>query len=114
MAEKRQMMTKAFEDSDDATSCESEDKGTSEPHIPVAPRHKDIPRINTRISKSIYDDLDSGLTWCQSTCETAAHKILRSGDCETEIDGMKERFAKTMTLAKEFVFKIEEERRKGC
>ena len=91
-----QMITNEFEDNNNATSYESEDNETTEPHIPVALRAKDIPG---------YNDLDSELQWCQSTCEKAAHQILRTGDCDTEVNDMKERFAKTIILAKRIVFK---------
>jgi hypothetical protein len=42
-------------------------------------------------SASIFDELDSGLEWCQSMCEHAAHQFLRDGDCTIEIDGIKRR-----------------------
>ncbi|EPE02216.1 hypothetical protein F503_01654 [Ophiostoma piceae UAMH 11346] len=39
----------------------------------------------------IYDELDKNLEYVQSTSEHAAHQFLRDGDCNDEIDNVKQR-----------------------
>ena len=41
----------------------------------------------------IYDELDKNLEYVQSTSEHAAHQFLRDGDCNDEIDNVKQRLA---------------------
>jgi hypothetical protein len=48
---------------------------------------------------SIFDELDSGLEWCQSMCEHAAHQFLRDGNCNTEIAGIKRRLWEVKEIA---------------
>jgi hypothetical protein len=48
---------------------------------------------------SIFDELDSGLEWCQSMCEHAAHQFLRDGNCNTEIAGIKRRLEEVKEIA---------------
>lgn len=48
---------------------------------------------------SIFDELDSGLEWCQSMCEHAAHQFLRDGSCATEIAGIKKRLLEVKEIA---------------
>jgi hypothetical protein len=48
---------------------------------------------------SIFDELDSGLEWCQSMCEYAAHQLLRDGNCNTEIAGIKKRLWEVKEIA---------------
>jgi hypothetical protein len=48
---------------------------------------------------SIFDELDSGLEWCQSMCEHAAHQFLRDGNCNTEIAGIKKRLWEVKEVA---------------
>ncbi|KFY12110.1 hypothetical protein V491_06907, partial [Pseudogymnoascus sp. VKM F-3775] len=43
------------------------------------------------LGSSIFDELDTGLEWCQSMCEHAAHQFLRDGQCTSEIEGIKSR-----------------------
>ena len=84
------------------------DEETAVAHsIPVAMDDEDVPNIKMfalrarnrgKSPKSIYSELDSGLEWCQSVCEKAAHQIFRDGTIE--IEGLKRRFAELIKLAK--------------
>jgi hypothetical protein len=48
---------------------------------------------------SIFDELDTGLEWCQSMCEHAAHQFLRDGNCDSEIAGIKRRLLEVKEIA---------------
>jgi hypothetical protein len=48
---------------------------------------------------SFFDEIDSGLEWCQSMCEHAAHQFLRDGNCNTEIAGIKRRLLEVKETA---------------
>lgn len=48
---------------------------------------------------NMYDNLDSGLEWCQSMCEHAAHQFLRDGECLEEVEGIKRRLAEVREIA---------------
>lgn len=50
--------------------------------------------------KGVYDELDSGLEWCQNMCEHAAHQFLRDGTCKSEIRGISARLAEVVDRAK--------------
>jgi hypothetical protein len=58
-------------------------------------------------TKTVYDIIDAGLEFSQSTCETAAHQFLRDGDCATEISNIRERLNEVMKLAQDEVSKLE-------
>jgi hypothetical protein len=58
------------------------------------------------VGANIYDELDSGLEWCQSMCEHAAHQFLRDGDCGIEIEGIKRRLGDVKTAAELEVTKM--------
>ncbi|KAL2266892.1 hypothetical protein VTJ83DRAFT_4169 [Remersonia thermophila] len=47
----------------------------------------------------VYDELDKGLEYVQSMCEQAAHQFLRDGDCNEEVNKIKNRLAETKELA---------------
>ncbi|OBT62484.1 hypothetical protein VE03_08018 [Pseudogymnoascus sp. 23342-1-I1] len=53
------------------------------------------------LGSSIFDELDSGLEWCQSMCEHAAHQFLRDGQCTSEIEGIKSRLKEVWDRADE-------------
>ncbi|KFY71740.1 hypothetical protein V499_08065 [Pseudogymnoascus sp. VKM F-103] len=53
------------------------------------------------LGSSIFDELDSGLEWCQSMCEHAAHQFLRDGQCTSEIEGIKSRLQEVWDRAEE-------------
>ncbi|KFY22465.1 hypothetical protein V493_06578 [Pseudogymnoascus sp. VKM F-4281 (FW-2241)] len=53
------------------------------------------------LGSSIFDELDSGLEWCQSMCEHAAHQFLRDGQCTSEIEGIKSRLKEVWDRAEE-------------
>jgi hypothetical protein len=55
---------------------------------------------------SIFDELDSGLEWCQSMCEHAAHQFLRDGTCSVEIEGVKGRLAEVKEIAEREALKV--------
>lgn len=60
---------------------------------------------------SIFDELDSGLEWCQSMCEHAAHQFLRDGNCNTEIAGIKRRLWEVKEIAEKEAAKVAEEKK---
>lgn len=53
------------------------------------------------LGSSIFDELDTGLEWCQSMCEHAAHQFLRDGQCTSEIKGIKSRLQEVWDRAGE-------------
>jgi hypothetical protein len=53
----------------------------------------------TPSSVSIFDELDTGLEWCQGMCEHAAHQFLRDGDCSIEISNIKRRLTEVKEAA---------------
>ncbi|EFX05530.1 hypothetical protein CMQ_3599 [Grosmannia clavigera kw1407] len=57
----------------------------------------------------VYDELDKGLEFVQSTCEHAAHQFLRDGDCFDEIEKVKNRLATTKELADREMERIKKE-----
>lgn len=66
---------------------------------------------------SVYDELDKSLEWCQLTCERAAHRFLRDGECYTEIAGVRKRLEELGARAEKEVTraqkaKVEEEEAK--
>lgn len=62
---------------------------------------------------SIFDELDTGLEWCQSMCERAAHQFLRDGDCNIEIEGIKRRLNEVKeAVEKQLAINAEEEANK--
>jgi hypothetical protein len=67
---------------------------------PLFPGHRGTGGLMTPDSfSSIFDELDSGLEWCQSMCEHAAHQFLRDGNCNTEIAGIKSRLWEVKEIA---------------
>jgi hypothetical protein len=83
----------------------------------IATPDEDTPRINMftlraknreETTKSIYKELDSGLEWCQSVCEKAAHQILREGTME--IEGLNRRFTEIIKAAEGMKQERESER----
>lgn len=61
---------------------------------------------------SIFDELDTGLEWCQSMCEHAAHQFLRDGACDTEITGIKKRLWEVKEIAEREKAKVQAEEQK--
>jgi hypothetical protein len=59
----------------------------------------------TPSSVSIFDELDTGLEWCQSMCEHSAHQFLRDGDCSIEISNIKRRLTEVKEAAEREVSK---------
>ncbi|CZT08391.1 uncharacterized protein RAG0_13477 [Rhynchosporium agropyri] len=57
----------------------------------------------------IFDELDTGLEWCQGHCEHAAHQFLRDGDCGTEIQNIKKRFLEVKEAAEKEIEKLKKE-----
>ena len=58
---------------------------------------------------SIFDELDTGLEWCQSMCEHAAHQFLRDGTCDSEITGIKKRLWEVKEIAEREKVKVQAE-----
>jgi hypothetical protein len=56
-------------------------------------------------SVNIFDELDTGLEWCQSMCEHAAHQFLRDGDCSIEVSNIKRRLTEVKEAAEREVSK---------
>ncbi|GAB1319482.1 hypothetical protein MFIFM68171_09692 [Madurella fahalii] len=61
------------------------------------------------LEKNIYDDLDKGLEDVQSTCEHAAHQVLRDGDCAEEVEKISRRMTETMALADRELERVQRE-----
>jgi hypothetical protein len=57
----------------------------------------------------IFDELDSGLEWCQGQCEHAAHQFLRDGECGTEIENIKKRLFAVKKSAEKELERLKEE-----
>jgi hypothetical protein len=64
-----------------------------------------IPKLAAQPSANIYDELDTGLEWCQSMCEHAAHQFLRDGECTMEIVGIKKRLTEVKGTAERAIAK---------
>ena len=80
---------------------------------PLFPGCRGIGGLRTPDSfSSIFDELDSGLEWCQSMCEHAAHQFLRDGNCNTEIAGIKRRLWEVKEIAEREAAKVAAEERK--
>ncbi|KAL6860470.1 hypothetical protein ACO1O0_004498 [Amphichorda felina] len=47
----------------------------------------------------VYDNLDKGLEFVQSTCEHGAHQFLRDADCNDEIRKIQDRLRKVLEMA---------------
>lgn len=54
---------------------------------------------DTQKAPDVFGELDKGLEVVQSTCEIAATKFLRCGDCADEVAKLKERLTDTKALA---------------
>jgi len=74
---------------------------------PVSTTGLGIGNIKHSDGSSIYDELDKSLEWCQSTCEGAAHRFLRDGECYSEIAGVKKRLEELVVQVKKEVAKVE-------
>ncbi|MCJ1312569.1 hypothetical protein MMC25_006243 [Agyrium rufum] len=59
------------------------------------------PFANFEQDFEVYDRIDKELEVAQNLCELGAHFILRDGDCQEEVDGVKERFLVCQQLAAE-------------
>ncbi|CAK7273329.1 hypothetical protein SEPCBS57363_005597 [Sporothrix epigloea] len=57
----------------------------------------------------VFDELDRGLEYVQSTCEHAAHQFLRDGDCNDEISNIKRRLIETKEQADREMERLEKE-----
>jgi hypothetical protein len=76
----------------------------------IIPGYKGNPVVRESGSfGSIFDELDTGLEWCQSMCEHAAHQFLRDGTCDTEIVGIKKRLWEVREVAEREKVKVMEE-----
>lgn len=69
--------------------------GEAEENIPSS-RYMSARRT---LEKDIYDDLDKGLVDVQSTCEHAAHQVLKYGDCTGDVRNISRRMTEIMALA---------------
>ncbi|KFY40473.1 hypothetical protein V494_03487 [Pseudogymnoascus sp. VKM F-4513 (FW-928)] len=67
----------------------------------ASPAGARAPTGPSAMGSSIFDELDSGLEWCQSMCEHAAHQFLRDGQCTSEIEGIKSRLQEVWDRAGE-------------
>lgn len=57
----------------------------------------------------VYDELDKGLEFIQSTCEHAAHQFLRDGECTEEIEKVKRRLSETKEIADREMERVKKE-----
>ncbi|KAG7402570.1 hypothetical protein Forpe1208_v017138 [Fusarium oxysporum f. sp. rapae] len=57
----------------------------------------------------VYDKLDKGLEFVQSTCEHGAHQFLRNGDCNDEISKVQKRLTEVLEMAKTEMERVERE-----
>jgi hypothetical protein len=57
----------------------------------------------------VYDNLDKGLEFVQSTCEHGAHQFLRDGYCKDEISKARERLGEVLELAKADLERVQRE-----
>ncbi len=67
----------------------------------LRPQRRGMTLPTAPAGSNIYDELDTGLEWCQSMCEHAAHQFLRDGDCSIEIEGIKRRLAEVRETAEQ-------------
>ncbi|KAI0022518.1 hypothetical protein F4780DRAFT_177718 [Xylariomycetidae sp. FL0641] len=61
----------------------------------------------------IWDELDKGLEYVQGMCEHAAHQFLRDGDCNDEIEKIKQRLAQTREAADRELARQRDEKPEG-
>ncbi|RFU32864.1 hypothetical protein B7463_g3435, partial [Scytalidium lignicola] len=54
----------------------------------------------------IFDELDTGLEYCQVQCERAAHQFLRDGECATEVENIKGRLREVKSKAEKEIEKL--------
>lgn len=67
------------------------------------------PHMGGPQAPDVYDELDKGLEYVQSTCEHAAHQFLRDGDCSEEIENVKQRLVKTNEVADREMERVKKE-----
>lgn len=54
------------------------------------------------IPEALFDTVDKSLEQAQALCEKVAHQVLRDGECQKELDGMRQHFEDVLdTAAKE-------------
>lgn len=61
------------------------------------------------LQSDVYDELDKGLEFVQSTCEHAAHQFLRDGDCGEEVIKIQRRLRETKELADKEMDRVKKE-----
>lgn len=66
------------------------------------------PAISSPLSGDIIDVLEEALAFCQATCEHAAHRFLRDGDCSIELEGIRSRLGQARTYAEEETARMED------
>ncbi|POR39091.1 Uncharacterized protein TPAR_00720 [Tolypocladium paradoxum] len=57
----------------------------------------------------VYETLDKGLEFVQSTCEHGAHQFLRDADCEEEINKIRARMNEVLATAKKELERVQRE-----
>jgi hypothetical protein len=57
----------------------------------------------------VYDNLDKGLEFVQSTCEHGAHQFLRDADCNDEIKKIQNRLREVVDMAQKEAERVERE-----
>jgi hypothetical protein len=61
--------------------------------------------------ETAFDFADKQLEFAQSLCEAAAHQVLRSGDCATELENIQEKFKLVLETAESEVERLTEEKK---
>jgi len=62
------------------------------------------------LSENAFDKADKELEGAQMLCEKAAHQFLRDGDCQLELQGIKQRFEAALAIGKLERGKLEREK----
>lgn len=55
----------------------------------------------------VYDNLDKGLEFVQSTCEHGAHQFLRDADCNDEVKKIKDRLREVLDMAHKEIERVQ-------
>ena len=80
----------------------------------MAPITKSTPTQtpNTKPAESAFERADKELEAAQSLCEVAAYQFLRDGNCQLELEGIKQRFESALAISKLEREKLEKEKLK--
>lgn len=74
----------------------------SNPALSVGKKASNAPQSDTSDHESTFFQVDKGLESIQSLCEIAAHRFLRDGGCQTEMNTIKQKLAELLTRATAF------------